>query len=37
MKDREQSGSVRNDLIDILITLKNEQKNKKLEEHDLGF
>lgn len=28
MQEREQSGIVRNDFIDVLITLKNEDKNK---------
>lgn len=36
MGDREKSGSVRNDLIDTLISLKNEDKTEHLSATNVG-
>lgn len=37
MSEREQSGTVRNDLIDTLINLKNEDKSKHLSATNVGM
>lgn len=37
MGEREKSGEIRNDLIDVLVKLKNEDKNKKVSDDHLTF
>lgn len=36
MKEREQSGIIKHDLIDTLITLKNEDKDKMASKYNAG-